>query len=91
MNGAPKLIGPATAAFEAATPKISTGTVSGSTRIGSSSPPRRNATESAAPIRPMQVSAGVPDQQGQRDRTDRERFEIEEQPEQRRGDHQRQA
>ena len=59
MNGAPKP-DPVIAAFEAATPKISTGTVSGSTSTGSSNPPRRSATESAAPISPMQVSAGVP-------------------------------
>ena len=42
------------------TPKISTGIVSGKIRIGSSSPPRRTATASAAPMRPIKVSAGVP-------------------------------
>ena len=52
--------GPTIAAFEAATPKISTGIVSGSTSTAISSPPRRSATVSAAPIRPMKVSAGVP-------------------------------
>src|SRR5579883_2701305 len=60
VNGAPNGTGPTTAALVAATPKISTGTVSGSTSTGSSRPPRRKAVASAAPITPMNVSAGVP-------------------------------
>ena len=79
------------AAFEAATPKISTGTVSGSTSTGSSNPPRRSATESAAPISPMQVSAGVPASSVSATAAIASRFEIEEQAEQRRRDDQRQA
>ena len=43
MNGVPNDNGPTMAAFEAATPKISTGTVSGSTSTASSNPPRRRA------------------------------------------------
>jgi len=49
-----------TAAFDAATPKIKTGIVSGITSTASSRPPRRSTTESAAPMRPIKVSAGVP-------------------------------
>src|SRR5919108_1988281 len=45
MNGVPNGIGPTTAALEAATPKIRTGTVSGSTSTASNSPPRRKVTE----------------------------------------------
>src|ERR1700730_14662305 len=40
VNGVSNGIGPTTAALVAATPKISTGMVSGSTRTGSSRPPR---------------------------------------------------
>src|SRR5439155_15019076 len=60
VNGVPNDSGPTVAVFEAATPKISTGTVSGITRTASNSPPRRKVTDSAAPINPMKVSAGVP-------------------------------
>ena len=55
-NGAP----PPLAADAAATPKISTGIVSGRTRIAMSRPPRLSETVSAAPIAPIIVSAGVP-------------------------------
>ena len=55
-NGAP----PPLAAEAAATPKISTGIVSGRTRIAISRPPRLSETVSAAPIAPIIVSAGVP-------------------------------
>ena len=48
------------AALAAATPKISTGMVSGSTNTASNKPPRRSVTDRAAPISPMKVSAGVP-------------------------------
>ena len=44
VNGVPNGIGPTTAAFEAATPKIRTGMVSGRISTASKSPPRRNAT-----------------------------------------------
>src|SRR5690606_28022769 len=44
----------------AATPKISTGIVSGRMRTATSSPPRGKATASAAPINPRNVIAGVP-------------------------------
>src|SRR5262249_13901309 len=60
VKGGPNGPDPRIAAFVAATPKISTGTVSGSTNTASSKPPRRRATESAAPTRPMKVNAGVP-------------------------------
>ena len=60
VNGVPNGTGPMTAALAAATPKISTGIVSGSTRTGNSNPPRRSATESAAPTAPISVRAGVP-------------------------------
>src|SRR5262252_2967236 len=53
VNGAPNGTGPTIAASAADTPKIKTGTVSGSTRTGSRRPPRRSATASAAPITPM--------------------------------------
>src|ERR1700721_2085253 len=59
-NGAPKDRGPVIAASEAATPKIRTGTDNGSTSTASSSPPRCSVTASAAPIMPVNVSAGVP-------------------------------
>ncbi len=90
VNGVPNGTGPTIAAFEAATPKISTGIVSGSTSTASSKPPRRSATVSAAPIRPMKVSAGVPASSVSATRAGRRRIEIEQQAEQRRGDHQRQ-
>src|SRR5215204_5875577 len=60
VSGVPNGTGPTIAAFDAATPKISTGIVSGRTSTASKSPPRRSATDSAAPMRPMKVSAGVP-------------------------------
>src|SRR6266481_623636 len=60
VNGVSNGTGPATAALVAATPKISTGTVSGSTSTGSKRPPRRSAVASAAPTTPMKVNAGVP-------------------------------
>jgi hypothetical protein len=60
LNGVPNGTGPTTAAFDAATPKMSTGIVNGITRIASRRPPRRRATVRAAPMRPMKVSAGVP-------------------------------
>src|SRR3954464_14801125 len=59
-NGVPNDNGPDIAACEAATPKISTGIDSGSTSTASSNPPRCNVTASAAPIMPVNVSAGVP-------------------------------
>src|SRR6202041_4002667 len=49
-----------TTASEAATPKIKTGIDSGSTSTASSSPPQCSVTASAAPIMPVNVSAGVP-------------------------------
>jgi hypothetical protein len=55
-NGPP----PPLAAEAAATPKISTGIVSGRTRIAIKRPPRLSETVSAAPIAPTIVSAGVP-------------------------------
>src|ERR1035437_4852247 len=60
VKGGPNGAGPIMAALAAATPKISTGIVSGSTNTASSKPPRPSATDSAAPISPMKVSAGVP-------------------------------
>ena len=60
VKAGPKGAGPAMAAFAAATPKISTGIVNGNTKTANSRPPRRSVTESAAPIKPMKVSAGVP-------------------------------
>src|SRR3984885_7641583 len=59
-NGVPNDSGPEIAALEAATPKISTGIDSGSTSTASSNPPRCSVTASAAPIMPVNVSAGVP-------------------------------
>src|SRR4030088_3648555 len=59
-NGVPNDSGPDIAACEAATPKISTGIDSGSTSTARKSPPRRSVTASAAPIMPVNVSAGVP-------------------------------
>src|SRR3984885_5132460 len=59
-NGAPKDNGPVMAASEAATPKISTGIDSGNTSTANKSPPRCSVTASAAPIMPVNVSAGVP-------------------------------
>src|SRR4029079_14557295 len=59
-NGVPNGSGPDMAACDAATPKISTGIDSGSTSTASNSPPRCNVTASAAPIIPVNVSAGVP-------------------------------
>ena len=50
----------ARAAAAAATPKISTGMVSGSTSTAISRPPRRRRAVSAAPIAPIMVRAGVP-------------------------------
>src|SRR6185437_13340546 len=60
VNGVPNGTGPLSAAFAAATPKMSTGTVSGNTRTASRRPPRRSVTAIAAPISPMKVKAGVP-------------------------------
>ena len=60
VKGGPNAPDPRIAAFAAATPKINTGTVRGNTNTASSRPPRRRATESAAPTRPIKVSAGVP-------------------------------
>ena len=59
-NGLRKGAPPPLAAEAAATPKISTGIVSGSTRIAMSRPPRRSETVSAAPIAPIIVKDGVP-------------------------------
>ncbi len=59
-NGAPNDDGPDIAACEAATPKINTGIDSGSTSTASNSPPRCSVTANAAPIMPVNVSAGVP-------------------------------
>src|ERR1700712_4725893 len=59
-NGVPNDSGPDIAACEAATPKISTGIDSGSTHTPSNNPPRWSVTASAAPIMPVNVSAGVP-------------------------------
>src|SRR5256884_1975487 len=59
-NGVPNDSGPVIAACEAATPKISTGIDSGSTSTASNKPPRCSVTASAAPIMPVNVSAGVP-------------------------------
>src|SRR3979409_1097830 len=59
-NGVPNDNGPVIAACEAATPKISTGIDSGNTSTASKSPPRCSVTASAAPIMPVNVSAGVP-------------------------------
>ena len=75
----------------ALTPKIRTGMVSGSTRIDTSSPPRGSDTATAAPAAPMRVMAGVPASSVSMRRTDRKLVHVHEQPEQRRGDHQRQA
>ena len=49
LNGVPNGIGPTMAAFAAATPKMSTGTVSGRTRIGEQqpAPPQRNGERGA--------------------------------------------
>ena len=79
------------AALEAETPKISTGIVSGRTRTASSRPPRRSATDSAAPIRPMNVSAGVPASSVSATAALRASVQVHEQAEQRHRDHQRQA
>src|SRR6202051_3759079 len=59
-NGVPNESGPEMAASEAATPNITTGMDSGSTSTASNSPPRCRVTASAAPIMPVNVSAGVP-------------------------------
>src|SRR6266481_3402170 len=59
-NGVPNDSGPVMAACEAATPNISTGIDSGSTSTASNSPPRCSVTANAAPIMPVNVSAGVP-------------------------------
>src|SRR6266704_5198979 len=59
-NGVPNDIGPVMAACEAATPKISTGIDNGNTSTASNNPPRCSVTASAAPIMPVNVSAGVP-------------------------------
>src|ERR1700680_1107386 len=59
-NGLPNERGPDIAACEAATPNISTGIDSGSTSTARSNPPRCKVTASAAPIIPVNVSAGVP-------------------------------
>src|SRR5712664_2686492 len=59
-NGVPNDNGPDIAACEAATPKIKTGIDNGSTSTASNNPPRCSVTESAAPIMPVKVSAGVP-------------------------------
>ena len=65
------------------TPKISTGIDSGSTSTGSSRPPRRSVTASAAPITPMRVSAGVPASSVSATAQHRAAVEIEQQAEQR--------
>src|ERR1700704_3205856 len=59
-NGVPNDNGPVIAACEAAIPKISTGIDSGNTSTASNSPPRCSVTANAAPIMPVNVSAGVP-------------------------------
>src|ERR1700742_2312684 len=59
-NGVPNDSGPEIAASEAATPKMSTGIDSGNTSTASNRPPRCKVTASAAPIMPVNVSAGVP-------------------------------
>ena len=91
VNGVPNGTGPTIAALEAATPKISTGIVSGSTSTGSSNPPRRSATDSAAPISPMKVSAGVPASSVSATAPMARSSRLRNSAEQRRGDHQRQA
>ena len=91
VNGVANGTGPPTAALVAATPKISTGTVIGSTITGISSPPRRSATASAAPMTPMKVSAGVPTSRVSAVDAERRRFQVQEQAENGRGDDQRQA
>ncbi len=60
VKGVPKGTGPTIAAFDAATPKMRTGIVSGKISTGTSNPPRRSAAASAAPISPRKVRAGVP-------------------------------
>src|SRR4051812_39800404 len=60
VKAGPKAPDPLIAASAAATPKINTGTVNGNTNTANNKPPRRSATDSAAPINPMKVSAGVP-------------------------------
>ena len=91
VNGVPNGTGPTTAALAAATPKISTGTVSGNTSTASSSPPRRSVTAMAAPIRPMKVSAGVPTKSVSTKAAAAGAIEVEEEPDQRRGNDERQA
>ncbi len=52
---------------------------SGMTSTASNNPPRRSVTASAAPISPVNVSAGRADGERERDRQSRARFEIEHQ------------
>ena len=91
VKGGPNAVLPVIAAFAAETPKISTGTVSGNTSTASSSPPRRSATESAAPISPMKVKRRCAGEQRQRDRAHGAHVNVEQQAEHRRDHHQRQT
>ena len=70
-NGVRNGAAPPLAAEAAATPKISTGIVSGSTSTAISSPPRRSETVRAAPIAPIMVRAGVPASERERDERER--------------------
>ena len=79
------------AAEAAATPKISTGIVSGSTRIAMSRPPRLSETVSAAPIAPIIVSAGVPAASVAAVERERQRRHRQHEPEQRTQDNERQC
>ena len=67
------------------------GIVNGRTRTASRRPPRRSATVSAAPIRPMKVSAGVPASKVSATAPVAFGSRLSRRPEQRRGDDQRQA
>ena len=82
---------PARAVSAAATPKISTGTLSGMTSSDRSRPPRRTPTVAAAPIAPISVSAGVPTRSDRHRPGSACRVDREQQTENRRGERERQA
>ncbi len=89
-KGIAKLAAPGRLASAVATPKIRIGTMSGTTRIESSMPPRRRLAVSAAPIAPVKVSAMVPGSEAHRRAEKRHGLDAEHEAEERRRDRERQ-
>ena len=81
-NGALNDDAPPLAAEAAATPKISTGIVSGRASTASNNPPRRSETVSAAPIAPGSSSTPARRRAGSKGKPERRRVHAQHEPEQ---------